>query len=1061
MRKIISLFLAVALTVPMLVGMAATPAWPMPFFDNSHSNCAPNITTTLPLERAWVFFTDSKKLGMPVCTEENVYVSDNTGTIYCLSRDLGEEVWRYNLGLKRPTTISIVGGNIVFITTSTDINTMYSGMGAGGRRNRRGGGGRSPGQPEPPKNGEVTEDEPRNFVGVLDLATGKAIVPQKELILEDLMLAHSTIVGENMYLVYISLDEKFNSGPSKIVCMSLKDLSTTWAVDFPKLIAMPPAVDSGKLITESVKTTYNEDTQSPEMSDAELDGINISDGSVAWTKKLDTNEILMMPSCSNGVFYMPKIIMPDQNSGGGGGGGGGGGFRMPDSFISAFKVATGEEIWSRQLPAADPAKRDMGDIAFGIPAVTPKGIIIQCMISKTMLFDKETGDLKWSTPTSGGFSMTGMQYVCTGTYVISTRGSKLSFINLGSGEEVYVEDLKFQAGMPIGGVMPTYAFPCVSNDMVYIAADKLMAYSKKIVGIKSDPTVVRFEQIETGTTKMKPFRVIYNGDGEISGNLEVNQPWMKLKNTSFTNATQNYELTIDATKLEPGEYKGEVTIKSSVGEGKVPVNVRVVPKPPLKLEINLDEEVLTNVNPYKVTGLTVPGAKLTISGRPATVATDGTFKEDIPLKEGLNRLTFEATDAKGAKAVAIRIIFLDTKKPLLQVSLTNGQVFMEQPVKFSGRTEPGIKLRVNEQPVEISETGEFEAVIENLEDGEHKVTIVATDKAGNVSTMEKTIVVDMKPLELTLELPPEPIFTNQPTYKIKGTTRPDTRIVASFGQSMVGMAVADEEGKFELEVKFPDEGEFQINIRAQYDQKSAQKSVSIVYDKTPPAIKCDLPATTDKQSLTIYAMTDPGLEVTVTVGADKKVVKSDANGKFQASFSLKPGLNPVTMTTRDMAGNEGKFNGFVKYEEKKQVQKVAIVLTLDKTDWTLNGVAQSPLKVAPTSTKLPADLKGNTYMPIKEVAQALFAEVGWDANEKKVTLTQKLPDGSTNIVELWIGKKTARINGKEVPISSSGKLYPVVYEGKTILPLRFVADALGCSTNYEAATKKITLNFPK
>ena len=48
---------------------------------------------------------------------------------------------------------------------------------------------------------------------------------------------------------------------------------------------MPPAVDSGKLITESIKTTYNADTKSPEMSDAELDGINLSDGSVAMDKK--------------------------------------------------------------------------------------------------------------------------------------------------------------------------------------------------------------------------------------------------------------------------------------------------------------------------------------------------------------------------------------------------------------------------------------------------------------------------------------------------------------------------------------------------------------------------------------------------------------------------------------------------------------------------------------------------------------------------------------------------------------------------------------------------------
>ncbi|NTU61519.1 MAG: PQQ-binding-like beta-propeller repeat protein, partial [Caldiserica bacterium] len=688
-------------------------------------------------------FTDSKKLGMPIATQDNMFVTDNTGTIYCLTKTLGEELWRYNLGIKRPMTISLVGENIVFITTA-DLSNVFSGMGAGGRRPRK----RDDKKEGPPGQGDIVEDEVKNFAGIVDATTGKLILKQ-ELALDDLILSQSVIIGEKIYLVYISMDEKYNSGPSKIVCLSIKDLSTLWTAEFPKLIAMPLTVGDGKLITESMITIYNEETQQPEMKDAEITALKVSDGSVAWSKKLDANEVLVATSYADGVFYAPKIIMPEDDAGGGGGGGGRGGpFRMPDSYLSAYKASTGEQIWTTKVPAADPTKMDMGDLAFGLPSITPKGIIMQCMISKTICFEKDTGNIKWSTPTAGGMTMTGMQYVCTNDYVISTRGSKLSLINLNTGEEEYVEDLKFQAGMPMGGQMPTVAYPCIANDMIYIAADKLLAYGKKIVGIKSDPSVVRFEQIEAGQTKSKNVRVLYNGDGEIKGTASVTQPWMKLNTTDYKLAVQNYDLTIDATTLEPGEYKGEILIESTVGKASIPVIVRVVPKPPLKLEVSLEEETLTNVNPFKVKGVTVPGAKLTISGRPATVATDGSFTEDIPLKEGLNRLEFEAQNSKGAKAVAIRVIFLDTKKPVLQVSLSNDQVFETQAVKFSGRTEIGAKLRVNNEPVDVSETGEFEAVIENLEDGQHAIKIVATDKAGNVSTLERKITLDTKPLDL-------------------------------------------------------------------------------------------------------------------------------------------------------------------------------------------------------------------------------------------------------------------------------------------------------------------------
>ena len=91
----------------------------------------------------------------------------------------------------------------------------------------------------------------------------------------------------------------------------------------------------------------------------------------------------------------------------------------------------------------------------------------------------------------------------------------------------------------------------------------------------------------------------------------------------------------------------------------------------------------------------------------------------------------------------------------------------------------------------------------------------------------------------------------------------------------------------------------------------------------------------------------------------------------------------------------------------------------------------------------------------------LGVEVQWDGKEKRVTLIQKLDTG-TKKIELWIGRKTAKIDGKEIFIDSkTKKLYPTIVGGKTLLPLRFVGDALGADVQYEAAEKKITLTYPK
>jgi hypothetical protein len=177
---------------------------------------------------------------------------------------------------------------------------------------------------------------------------------------------------------------------------------------------------------------------------------------------------------------------------------------------------------------------------------------------------------------------------------------------------------------------------------------------------------------------------------------------------------------------------------------------------------------------------------------------------------------------------------------------------------------------------------------------------------------------------------------------------------------------------------------------------------------------------------------------------------------------LKPGLNSIIIKATDLVGNISKLEGFTKFEDATQVQTVVIKLWVDKQDMTINGKAIK-LAVAPTTSSppLPKQLAGSTYMPIREVAEALFASVGWDAKEQKVTLTQKTPDGKTKIIELWIGKKLAKIDGKEINIDSQGKLYPTIVQGKTMLPLRFVGEALGAKVEWDGKTKMITLTFPK
>ena len=92
-----------------------------------------------------------------------------------------------------------------------------------------------------------------------------------------------------------------------------------------------------------------------------------------------------------------------------------------------------------------------------------------------------------------------------------------------------------------------------------------------------------------------------------------------------------------------------------------------------------------------------------------------------------------------------------------------------------------------------------------------------------------------------------------------------------------------------------------------------------------------------------------------------------------------------------------------------------------------------------------------------EHAEALGAVVGWDGVERKASITL----GATSL-ELWIGNPTARVNGRAVPIDPANtKVVPlIVPPGRTMLPLRFVGESLGCLIEWNASTRQVTVTYP-
>ena len=103
----------------------------------------------------------------------------------------------------------------------------------------------------------------------------------------------------------------------------------------------------------------------------------------------------------------------------------------------------------------------------------------------------------------------------------------------------------------------------------------------------------------------------------------------------------------------------------------------------------------------------------------------------------------------------------------------------------------------------------------------------------------------------------------------------------------------------------------------------------------------------------------------------------------------------------------------------------------------------------------PQVVQGRTLLPVKWVAEPLGASVTWNAAERKVTVVL-----DTTTVELWIGKSAARVNGTTVAIDPQNSgVVPLIVSGRTMLPVRFVAEQLGARVDYDAADRKVTITW--
>ncbi|MBP3629804.1 MAG: hypothetical protein J6I95_10115 [Anaerotignum sp.] len=189
-------------------------------------------------------------------------------------------------------------------------------------------------------------------------------------------------------------------------------------------------------------------------------------------------------------------------------------------------------------------------------------------------------------------------------------------------------------------------------------------------------------------------------------------------------------------------------------------------------------------------------------------------------------------------------------------------------------------------------------------------------------------------------------------------------------------------------------------------------------------------------TVTITVTPDAGYELDELMvlddDGDEVKLTEKGNGKF--TFTMPRGGVEI----------EAKFekaDAAAEEPVEKEKGKTELVLTIDQKIVQINGEYVIN-DVAPV-------IKGaRTMLPIRLIAEAMGAEVAWNAAEQKVTITK-----DELVIDIFIAQPFATVNGKPVQLDASA----FVEQGRTYLPLRFIAENLGAEVVWDAQTQKVTV----
>lgn len=112
----------------------------------------------------------------------------------------------------------------------------------------------------------------------------------------------------------------------------------------------------------------------------------------------------------------------------------------------------------------------------------------------------------------------------------------------------------------------------------------------------------------------------------------------------------------------------------------------------------------------------------------------------------------------------------------------------------------------------------------------------------------------------------------------------------------------------------------------------------------------------------------------------------------------------------------------------------------------------------------------STYLPLRAIGEMMGKNVNWDEKNKIITISGKRDSASSSSSNPNIGKRDIRVQErpdftiiieneeKEFYSAARKRIYPILYDGSTYLPLRAIGEIMNKEVIWDGVNKVVTLN---